>query len=227
MATAMVRTVGTWSQARVAGAVAGLGVMCAGEPAGKAQRVSTRRANGAGQVAMPTSGDGAAAQLRCQAAATLTAVREVAMAEETESRHLDESRAALAESFQAAAVSGRMECVDTQECRPVVDMAYEQTRMYYGRRGGGDAYMPASMNPVDADEAEVQMGQSEMVAAFEAALQEAGRSAEKLGQLAAQAWRKLGDADRAEQLYMQALQLAPEDSAIQASYAQFLWQCDA
>ena len=91
--------------------------------------------------------------------------------------------------------------------------------------------MAGSMIPVDpddaADEAEVQMGKSEMVAAFEAALQEAGRNAEKLGQLAARAWRKLGDADRAEQLYTQALQLAPDDSAIQASYAQFLWQCEA
>jgi len=44
--------------------------------------------------------------------------------------------------------------------------------------------------------------------------------------LAVRAWRNLDDADRAEALYMKALELAPEDSAIQASYAEFLWQCD-
>ena len=64
--------------------------------------------------------------------------------------------------------------------------------MYYGRKAWGDAYIV----PLGTDDgAEVHMGRSEMVATFEAALQEAGRNASMLGKLMARAWRKLGDAD--------------------------------
>ena len=238
------RTVGSW---RVIPSAVTSSTRCGVEPTRKAsQQVLPRRASAAG-LAVSSSGEGA--QLRCQAA-MLTAVRELATADgvferEVERRYIEESHAVLRGSFEAASVSGRSEWLGTEECRPVVDEAwvlsvagveatvdmaaeaYEQSRMYYGRRGGGDGYSEtANLKPADTEE-DVHMGKSERVAAFEAALQGAGRNAEMLCQMAMRAWRKLGDADRAEQLYMEALQLAPEDSTVQASYAQFLWQCDA
>ena len=134
---------------------------------------------------------------RCRAAAVSTSVREVEVEAEVQ-------RAALRGSFEAASVS-------------------EECRMYYGRRGGGDAYMVTEADVPAEEETDGEM----MVAALEAALAGAGRNAESLCEMAMRAWRKLGDADRAEQLFLEALQVAPDNSAVQASYAQFLWQCDA
>ncbi|KAG0595534.1 hypothetical protein M758_UG174600 [Ceratodon purpureus] len=220
-------------------------IRCGVEPTRKAsQQVLPSKKVQASGLLMSSSWEGA--QLRCQAA-TLTAFREFATADEVLEREVEMQRSALRGNFEAASVSGRSECnLGTDECRPVLDEARvlfiaghveatmdtaaeacEQSRMYYGRRGGGDAYSRVP-NSKPADTAEdVHMGKSERVAAFEAALQGAGRNAEMLCQMAMRAWRKLGDADRAEQLYMEALQLALEDSTVQASYAQFLWQCDA
>jgi hypothetical protein len=218
MAVAMVRTVGSWRA--MSSSMATSTVRCAVEPTRTVQRVLARKST---QLWISNSGDGA--QLRCQAA-TLTAARELATADAAvERRGVEESRAALRDSFEAASVSGRAE-----ECHPVWDEAmaaeaYEQSRMYYGRRGGGDAHSgmaTTKVADVEEEDVQAQVGRSEAVA-----VQGAGRSAEALCEMATRAWRRVGDAERAEQLFLAALQLAPGDCAVQACYAQFLWQCDA
>jgi hypothetical protein len=115
MAVAMVRTVGAWRV--VSNAMVTSSVRCAVESTRTVQRVLARKST---QLWISSSGDGA--QLRCQAA-TLTAARELATAggaveREVEVRGVEESRAALRGSFEAASVSGGAE-----ECHPVWDEA--------------------------------------------------------------------------------------------------------
>lgn len=243
----VVRTVGAW-RAMPSGLMAtscgsAARVVCGVEPTRKAQQVLSHSDNTSSNLPRSSSGDGGVR--RCQAASS-TAVRETTAdgaTSEMETRCMEESRAALRGSFEAASVSGRSGTAE--ECRPVHEVARllsiamaettveiaaepsEQMRAYYGRRGGGDWY-PGLTTPKPLEpEPETIIDKSEMLASFETALQEAGRNAEVIAILAVRAWRKLGDADRAEELYVKALELAPENNTIQASYAEFLWQCDA
>lgn len=176
-------------------------------------------------LSISTSGDAA---LRCQAA-TWTAARETA---EVEMRSLEDSRAVLLGSFEMASASGFEECdaVSQQEeqflgfamAEPI--SAAQPQRLYHGRRGGGDGYAGLETT---AKLVTPTLSKSEiLLASFEVALKEAGRNAEMVASLAVRAWRNLGDANRAEALFLEALELAPQDSPIHASYAEFLWQCD-
>lgn len=175
---------------------------------------------------MSSSGDAVA--FRCQAT-TLTGARQSSDVETQ--RCLDDSRALLRDSFDAASGSGFEECgTGSPEERALcmamaASSAGEEARVFHGRRGGGDWYPGLATASVSEQEMPV-ISKSELRASFEAALQEAGRNAGVVASVAARVWRTLGDADRAEALFLQALELAPQDSAIHASYAEFLWQCD-
>ena len=89
--------------------------------------------------------------MRCRAAVS-TSVREV---------EVEAQRTALRGNFEAASVS-------------------EECRMYYGRRGGGDAYLVTEAD-VPAEE---ETGGEMMVAAFEAALVGVDQNAEALCEMA-------------------------------------------
>nr|PNR52848.1 hypothetical protein PHYPA_009223 [Physcomitrium patens] len=238
----VVRTAGAWGVSTVAQ------VRCGVEPVLYAKQALmhscnlSRRGNG---LSISKSGDAA---LRCEAA-TLTAAR-VAIPDKVsgggvEMRRMDETRAALCESLEVASVIRRVECISNEECRPihgeskfvsctVVESTvvgielYQQCRVHHGKRGGGDAGL-GLMTPLVVHKTAARDTQckTEILANFEAVLQGASRNAEVLSKLALMAWRKLGDADMAEELYTEAIQLSPGDYTIQKSYAEFLWQCDA
>lgn len=220
---------------------------CWGEPARIAERLVLHSHNACSSspsmAGVPPLSNPADSAVRCQAA-VLTASRETVQdtvtEREAETRFLEDARAALRGSLEAASVSGRAECHHHEECRllleepslmpiaiaePTAEIFHPESRVYYGKRGGGDANVGLTtakpLTPANSSQ-----DRSGVLASFESALQEAGRNADTLSKLAVMAWRKLGDADKAEELYKQALQLSPEDCNIQASYAEFLWQCD-
>lgn len=62
---------------------------------------------------------------------------------------------------------------------------------------------------------------------FELAMQDVSCDSQHLSDFAMFSWKSLGDVDKAEELYQEALDHASCDNTeILASYANFLWQCD-
>jgi len=62
---------------------------------------------------------------------------------------------------------------------------------------------------------------------FEEAMQNVSFDSQHLSDFAVFSWKSLGDVDKAEDLYQEALDHAsPDNTDVLASYANFLWQCD-
>lgn len=171
--------------------------------------------------------------VRCGAASTSTISRRDEILEREE-----ETLHSWPNVFEAEADVGRVECCG-KGCRPVYE---EEASTSFLTMACPVANFLLEDFPSHAElqiKIEPQIEQQESgglrflspsaatTRSFELAMQDVSYDSRHLSDFADFSWKSLGDVDKAEELYQEALDHASCDNTeILASYANFLWQCD-
>lgn len=188
------------------------------------------------------------ARVRCGATTTTSTMfrdgvleREVRGDEDIDSMSAgSNSRAHASRCFEAEADVGRVEC-NGKGCRPVYEeeprflsVAYPVHDEASSWSGGFPSHADLHIKIQPQVPREAKRGRqgrflnqtAATTRSFEVALQDASHDSQHLSDFAVFSWKSLGDMDKVEELYQEALDASPDDTDILASYASFLWQCD-
>lgn len=171
--------------------------------------------------------------VRCRATASTISEREVVQRGDLENAHSN-SRPMNVMSFELAEADvGRVEC-NGKGCRPVYEddtalsMAYPVHHQDSWGLFPSHAEVQIKIEPqITGEHLGLNYRSGAMTrSSFEGAMQEVSHDLQHLSEFAVFLWKSLGDVDKAEELYQEALVADPDDTDVLASYANFLWQCD-
>lgn len=180
-----------------------------------------------------------ASLVRCGSASTLTISHRDEILEREETLH------SCPNVFEAEADVGRVECCG-KGCRPVYEEEASTSSSsfltmacpvanFFREDFPSHAELQIKIQPQLESQIEQQvsgglkfLSQSAATRrSFELAIQDVPYDSQHLSDFAIFSWKSVGDVDKAEELYQEALDHASCDNTeILASYANFLWQCD-